>query len=430
MFNLYKIFYLFLIIVITEGIIRKWMLPSLSSVIFIIKYLLLFQMTLIYIKSNKYEFNYLNYPYFKTYFIFFIFCFLNLFVSYFSFKTWLIGILSYFAFSILLFVTPKVITNIDNLNKLLKYILWITLFTVILGLIQFYLPPSHILNTYAGESEYIATSGNATRITTIFNYITGNTTFISFAVAITLFSLLNRSKKINIIAILTLILVFFNMFATGSRSVIVYIVLSSLIGLFSYLILFYKYNLFKTFIKSLAFIFLLYILSLYDLLPIDSLFTFLDRINSINDSSTGRVEWMINAIPNAIEKAGLMGYGIGGTNNISITISDNIFTIGLSFIPNELDQLISRIIFEIGIIGFIIFYILLLFIFFDMWTKIYLIKNKKMKFLSILLFSTLIQYYTFMNSIIFNWLGSVHFYLTIGLIISIFNIDKRTYIEP
>lgn len=420
-----KLFYLSLFFIVTEGILRKWFLPSLSMQIYMLKYLVVLVLWIAFFTSNYAKYvKKKEYPYYLIGFLFFTFAVLDYFMSYFSIKVWLIGMLSYFGFTIYILVVPIVIKDQKTLNKLMTYLIYVSFVAIIVGFIQFYLPPSHPLNTYAAKGEaHIALAGGMVRITSIFNYITGNSTFLSFVVPLLfIYSIIEKNIGKKIILTLLLLIGLFDTFATGSRLTVFFILFSIAFIAFFMLLQRKSGNIKRLMIYGLSLVIITTILTVTNLLHLDAFFSFMDRISAINDSSSGRVLWMLESVASSSQIAGAAGFGIGSTNQISIALGESILNIASDF---PLDQPMGRIIFEIGYIGFMLYTFLLIAISWDAIKKILTIHNKQYQLLALTIFITLFQYFTFMNNVIFNWMGAVHFWLGLGLIIAIKRIDKK-----
>ncbi|APG25674.1 hypothetical protein A7E75_12115 [Syntrophotalea acetylenica] len=395
---------------------------------FVVKLVFLFLLwgKILYSKVSK-EFRKSDYPYHVLFFLFFGYCVFNIFISSFDPLVWFIGLISYFFYAVYALAVPIGFKSENNILYFMKAVICVSFVCYIFGILQYYLPPSHFLNRYASDSsEYIALAGGSVRITSIFNYIAGFTTFISFSLPITFLGYL-ISDRIwpKLFCLMVLSIGLFNVFATGSRAIVAYVFISKMIVLFSYNNLFRL----KSKIKSLGFatffVAVLFFLFANNYFDFDSYYTFNDRLSGVNDSSVGRVFWMLSAVPDAFDKVGFGGLGLGGTNNIVLSMGKGLGSgDNLWFLTNELDQLLSRIIIEIGLSGFFIYASMMIFMMYDICKKTSAIKDPNLKILSITLASTIIQYFTMMNSNLFNWLGSVHFSLVVGFIICIYNVDK------
>jgi hypothetical protein len=421
-----KLFYLSLFLIVTEGIMRKWFFPSLSMQIYILKYLVVLVLWIAFFASNyARHLKKKDYPYYLIGFLFFIFAVLDYFMSYFSIKIWLIGMLSYFGFVIYILVVPIVIDNKKKLDTFITYIINVSIVAIIVGFIQFYLPPTHPLNSYAAQEEtHIALAGGMVRITSIFNYITGNSTFLSLVVPlIFIYSITEKKIGKKIVLIILLMLGVFDTFATGSRLTVFFMFFS--VGLVLLFMVFQRKSahIKRLMVYGILSLIIVSILGVTNLLQLESFFSFFDRVQNINDSSFGRVLWMLESIVSAGQIAGPTGFGIGSTTNMALSLGGGILNL---FNVHDLfgDQPMGRTIMEIGIVGFLIYIVLLIVILGDLFRKIANIKDSKLQLTAFVFWTTILQYVAMMNNTIFNWMGSVHFWLVAGLIISISHIDR------
>lgn len=422
-----RFFYLSLILVISEGVLRKWLLPSLSIYIYALKYIfVLFLVVLFFLSIHSKHLKKTDYQYITLWLVFIMYLILTSFLSNASATTLIIGFLAYFGFVIYMFVVPVVIVSHSQVYSFLNNFFYFSVVVFCLGIIQFYLPPGHFINTYANEHEYISTvvTGEV-RITSVFNYITGNTTFLSLAIpVIFVLSLTEKRKFKRYLFAFVFFLGFFNVFATGSRLPVASIAISILLLVIYIYIKGGRYQTNKFTVLFLSIIFFLILFNSIGLLNLDSFISFFSRVNTTSDSSVGRVLWMFKSIYDAYEVSGLVGYGIGTTSNIVFSLGENIY-FSENINPAISDQPMGRMIIEIGIVGFVLYLLLTWFIFIGSLFKVISIKNRDLKIIGFTFWSTIIQYVVMFNTTIFNWLGAVHFWFVIGLIITLRKIDVR-----
>lgn len=109
-----------------------------------------------------------------------------------------------------------------DLSPLTKWVLIFCAGEIVLGFIQYQLPPNSFINRYANvealNSKSIATVGNAVRVTGSFSFISGYTAFLNFSMLF-IWYLLRIKYNYNIIALL-LAGVIVGAFMSGSRGAV------------------------------------------------------------------------------------------------------------------------------------------------------------------------------------------------------------------
>lgn len=419
-----KVFLLSFVFILGEGILRKWLLPGYNTQLFALKYIFAGGMVLSYLISEKeYKSNHLNQSIKVSYFLLVLIVCLSIFTSVFSVKIWLVGVLSYLGFSIFLFVTPLVIDSRSKFETISSFISFFSFFAGLIAIIQYYLPGDHIINGYATtDLKYVAEAGGRVRVTSIFNYIMVFSTFINFAFCFILPKFLfEKAIKKRILLFVCLLVVVFSTFATGSRLTVSMLLLQFIIA---FIIHFYQGYYARILLWSagiITFSVAFSILGLFDLAVFDSVQSFSERANSVDDSAIGRVIWMMNSVFDAVDVGGTMGLGAGCTTQIAIFLGESILQIQSTF---PLDQPIGRIIYEIGIVGVLTLIILKALIVVNLFGKFLKFRDKYLQLVSILVIINLIQYLLFFNNIVFNWMGAVNFWFGIGLFYSIWNVDR------
>lgn len=416
-----KLFYLTLLLVLLEGIIRKWFFSS--SIILVLKYIPIFIMSFILVYNrNTIKFYKKDYPYYKILFLFIVFIILNVFTSFFGPVVWLIGLVAYIGFLALTFITPLVFKSFIDVDKLVDYILITSVPIFVLGFIQFFLPPTHFLNTYAKEMETIATAGIFTRVTGIFNYIGVYTTYLTFVIPLIFSRMVYAKTKQSLLLLGLFLLGLFNLFATGSRGPVILVLLS--LSLILVWILFKAQSGTKTrfFIISTFVAIGLVALTFFNIIEFTSFDSLMARTEQIREGEIRDRLIDLFTTPFAYaEISGVGGFGIGSAHQTS-----NAFGYDLNnFFNVPYEESLERFVLELGIFGTILFLLLIFSIFIDLIRKISLIKNKQMNLLAFSIYTTLIQYFIFLNNIPYNWMGGLHFYLGVGLIVTIVKLDKK-----
>lgn len=220
-----KFFIAFFVYLVLEGALRKWVLPTLSTGLFLLKDLLVLVALFGFIGNSfsrrgriasfltKNE-NLLLWGWFFTFFGYF-------FVSGVSLAS-IAGLRYYLVMLSFVLLTPHVIADINDLNRLATRYLWLALAVSILGTAQFLSPADSWINRYAWTAAAmdVATFGEGrARITGTFSYITPYAVYLQFMflVALALFNLSEHGRQ-RILLGLIVVLLLANMVMTGSRA--------------------------------------------------------------------------------------------------------------------------------------------------------------------------------------------------------------------
>jgi hypothetical protein len=214
-----------LVLVVLEGIARKWILPQAANLIYFVKD---FVLVIAYYKyfilyGNKVKYHNIN----------FAILLLAIWALAQAFNPELgspivgfFGLRAYLLYIPIIWMLPDLFSaSIDELYKFMRNYSLLVIPICLLAIAQFFSPPSSPLNVYSGGSEQIATFGVGkeaiVRVTGSFPYITGFGTYLSFSFAL-LIPLLTLKQSIiwRNLTIIELLLVVVSSFMTGSRTVV------------------------------------------------------------------------------------------------------------------------------------------------------------------------------------------------------------------
>lgn len=281
---------------------------------------------------------------------------------------------------------------------------------IVVGFIQYQLPPDNVLNKYAylDAVEGIALVGGAVRITGTFAYIGGYTAFTAFLIFFIWYLFIIRYNAILLSILYTGGLI--ASFMTGSRaSTGVYLIISCLM-IFSE----FSWNKVKTFIGNLIIplILLFSIVLLKGNIGIEDVISkayenFSNRVEENRNSGEqrGRIIWDFEDLSNFRGKYPVAGLGLGSTyQGATIVFGTSDYVKEYGYYENEL----TRIVVEGGFILF--FFRLILVAFF--------VNLLQMNTISKLVIFSLIFYFI---PIVFNIYNSIFF--AIGLIL----VDNAKY---
>lgn len=216
-------------LLVLEGVLRKWVLPQASELIYFLKdivllgaYIRYFGFTSQWKKSVSFI-HPIN-----------IFLLINLgWLVFLSFNpslgsplVGLWGIRNYMFYVPLMWILPNTFSSLEEFYRFLRSHLLLLIPVGLLGIIQYFSPPSSILNAYAPglETESIAGFGlsNRVRITGPFPYVNNYVPYlvVCFGLLVTLFSF-KQKRNWFYLSVIELLLVIINTFMTGSRTTVI-----------------------------------------------------------------------------------------------------------------------------------------------------------------------------------------------------------------
>jgi len=364
-----------LVVIVIEGAIRKWFMPSASDLVYFYKDILMFATMAGYFKKRN-----------KTSFVIkaqlkSVTLLLGVFVLYALGSMGLpggphpvIGLLGFKAYCLyipLAFMTPRAFQSKEELLRFLRWYLLLVLPVAVIGVMQFLeSDPQSTLNRYAiGEETTgrtnIAMFGTASevyyvRITSTFSYITGLTVYlpIMFALLLGLTSLtakqnLQRSIKMLYYGAVGATVVLG--FMTGSRSCVLAIVAIAVIFYFFTA----QRNTFRR-LQQIAVVGVILYFALTTLFP-QAYDAFYNRTFGSEDRVTEGWDRVISVLNLPIAEssyAGLLGYGIGLTQNSVPALMKRLNIADDNPIPVSFESEPGRIMLELGAAGFALYTLL------------------------------------------------------------------------
>lgn len=379
--------------ILLEGAFRKWIFPFMQREIFLVKFLILFSIYLGYLINKKIRHEDVL-PSSPLNFLIITYLLMG-FAHIFNYKlpTILVGIIGFvveFSFVPLIFIVKDVFDKEENLYRFLKIYALSSFPFMILGIVQYNLPPAHILNYYAHGTPAEAFAGEAVRVTSTFPYITGYATYLNLISIFLLYILTIFNLKIyeRIYTYILIVLLFLNFFLTGSRGpffitlfiYLSYFIITSIQGLYGYENLLRKW-----------------ILRLIPAIGISALFifftsfgkraynNFMQRMGEKGEQDIKKRIKITYIEPfNFFKYAGAFGYGAGSAYQGSFQFVENEEAWGS--MPRSFEPEPGRLILEYGLIGFILIFILRWSILISFIKRFLTLKNLKLKYLSLLIF--------------------------------------------
>ncbi|MBK9785791.1 MAG: hypothetical protein IPP59_17275 [Betaproteobacteria bacterium] len=345
---------IFVLLMVFEGAIRKWIFPFLGTPLQILRDLIPALAFIIFIGSKSLSHNFkklspnnvIIIP-FCFYFVFSIFS--SLISALDSFFVALLGIRTHFAYAPLAILIPFVLKNVSSVNVLLFRMALISVPVDILAIYQSTQSAESWLNIYGTGEEAGAFFGDQllVRATGTFSYITGMGYYSQFS-AITSFyiAMTTSDLRTRLFSALAMSIAIMACFSTGSRAVVFGVVLQIFI-----MILIYP-ALLKQILTSLnknAFV-IAFAIILVAYFSSDQLDAFVQR-SQINSDDTGWrltdgfFEWVNIVISEPIGK----GLGSGHQQAAIFSGGEGGFGGSNSLPESEL----SRVALELGILGFL-----------------------------------------------------------------------------
>jgi hypothetical protein len=295
----------------------------------------------------------------------------------------LLGIRAYLLYIPLMWMIPHLFDSELELYDFLRNYLLLIIPICILGIVQFFSPIDSPLNVYVPGSELeIATAGEFVRITGTFAYLQGLKVYLAVCFSL-LIVLLSRaySFKWQLIYILELTLVVTNSFMTGSRAVIIYIFLFTV----SYFICLF-FNSYKTAVNIFYRLFLpLVLVTLIAIVFFQpAIQSYTERADTANDSVVDRAFGYFTEVF-VVSKGRFDGYGTGATQG-GVESLRMVFGLPMGEILPPSEEEPGRVMIEIGLLGFILWYGLRLILLISLYSVFVKLKNPFYKKLALAIF--------------------------------------------
>ncbi len=411
---------LFYIWILLEGALRKWVVPGLSTPLFFVKYAIL-AVLLFYFIGNKEKASRTSAPYLIMVIFYLFYCLLEQFNMNVTNTpvVGLIGLAVHLGFVPLVLILPRIITRTEQIDKIFNVMVWIALPILVLGVVQYFSPPDSIINKYVSDDMGIAMVGEHARIISVFSYLAGHTSFLSFVMPF-LFILVTtgfKSKQGKGLVIGVFLLGVLNLLMTGSRGPVAFFVMDVILISLGVALGFAGHSINKSmFTVQLAVIALLGTLVLTTTEQgTEALDTFMGRVEGHNDVGN-RVEDALTPFK-FLDTSGLIGFGIGTTYE-----ANKKFLTGLSKMPSYWEEEAERVIIELGLIGFIISTLLRFSVFIFIVRTMFIVQDSRLKQIAMVLAIIQLPTIFYMNLAIFNWMDNIIFWTSAGIATAIYQI--------
>jgi hypothetical protein len=416
-----------LVLAVIEGAIRKWVLPQASDLVYFLKDIILlgaYARYFIYEHKSKRA---VALPGLKILlWVAMILIGLQVFnIRLASAAVGMFGFKAYLLYVPLCFMLRDVFRSTEELQSFLKWYLLLVIPVGALGALQFFSPPNSPINTYvAGEEADIATFGGPddivrARITGTFSYISGYTAYLTVCQAL-LFSLL--AVKLNKVWMAILIggqaLLMGNMFMTGSRGP----VFSGVI-VFAGFLIFNQLARAREVRKALTMLLLTAVVcgvaSVYWFG--DALDAFWQRVTT-SDSTSERMASSFTEPLIFLSDPEVLGYGAGATHPGGAGLRARFGLTEPSVAPPEAENETVRVMLELGVFGFLVWYVLKLYLILALWRTRVQTRNPFLKNLALAAF--LVHAIMFTGTTVLNHTAHVYFWFMAGFIFLLPRLDS------
>jgi len=410
-------------LLVIEGVLRKWVLPQSSDLIYFLKDIVLLGAYIRYFLFSSPEFKFPIKNSFLNIFLFLatVWCLFQAFnPSLGSPLVGLFGLRGYLFYIPLMWMMPNLFRSEEELYQFLRWHLLLLIPVCLLGIAQFASPVSSPINVYAGGKEADATFQGVvkTRITGSFSYINNYVAYLTVCFALLCPMLIRKQQRWwQWASIVELALLTANAFMTGSRSIVLFEVLF-LISYFS-LLGFKQASIIAVYVRRFSIPLILTVVVSFTWFR-SALDAFLLRSTS-SDNLSDRI-WNNFIVFDFFKYKQLDGYGTGATHQAISTLR-NILDLSLGETVPPLESEMSRIAVELGPLGFFFWYGLRIALLLSLFQVFWKLKRPFLRQLALAAFlvhaiqisgqlvvhHTFLVYYWFLSGFIFllPWLEQV-----------------------
>ncbi|WP_038158671.1 hypothetical protein [Verrucomicrobium sp. BvORR106] len=406
------------VLVLFEGAIRKWVLPGQQEVVYFIKDFVLAGAYVRFFLFPDPEVRARNLaaPLFLVSLLCAIVAISAINPNIQSALIAIYGLKIYFYYIPLAFMIPHLYRNHEDLTRGITRYALIATPICLLGIAQFAVPSSSILNIYAEnlEDSVITTfAGTSTaRITGTFSYLTGHTTFVVISFALHLCLLGTKQPRYRwfwLVANLPLLIA--NAFMGGSRACVVSIV-SITLGYMALGLMYGGKQLFnRIWVVAVAAV----VASLVSLVIFsEALDQWKTRHLNASDTYWERIySGPMKSLTEAMDSNGMLGFGIGVSHPVSYRLRSALDLPPALREPPMFDTEPARVLVELGVAGFLAWYALRLLVLKNTFTTFKLLPTGDLK--SLVLAALLIQPPFFLMSMVLNHTASFLLWGAYGL---------------
>jgi O-Antigen ligase len=417
-----------LTLVIVEGAIRKWVVPQASDLVYFLKDIALLGAYARYFIFDQAPKPSLDSSGVKALLWVAMLIIglqaLNLRLA--SVAVGLFGFKAYLWYVPLCFMLRDLFRSSEELQTFLKWYLLLAIPVGALGAIQFISPPNSPINTYVVGEENIATFGNAgefsrARITGTFSYISGYTAYLTVCQALLFAMLASKLGKVWSVTLLgALVVLTGNMFMTGSRGP----VLSGII-VFAGFLLFSQLSNKREVLKGFA------ILSLTGVICVvasmywfgEAMEAFWQRATDADNTSERVTSTFLEPLEH-LSDLDIVGYGAGATHPGGATLRARFGLPDPAVAPPDAENETVRVMLELGVLGFLVWYAIKLYLILALWRTRGQVKDPFLKNLALAAF--LAHSIQLTGTTVLNHTSNVYFWFMAGFIYLLPSLDSLT----
>jgi hypothetical protein len=434
-----------LVVLIIEGAVRKWFLPSASELVYFYKDFLMIVIVIGYLKKKsksnfliKYELKLFS----TTLVAFALYAVAAISNPRLPHPlVGLLGVKAYLLYVPLAFLVPKMFTSKEKLVAFLKWYLIIALPVAALSAMQFAdSDPNSMLNRYAWDEKTAAATGmdmgvanfqdstgtNYVRVTGPFSYLSGLAIYLPTMFALLLGLIAQRlaqplPKGFRWVYHITLAAVATTAFMTGSRGAVVNLGIIALI----FYVLASKRDLLGRLRQAAVGTVLVFVaLTVFFPQAFDALYTRALGGEEQVDEGQGRIEEAFRLPFDEAEYAGAFGYGVGATQNATPILMSKL---DLPFIGEQIpiyyEGESGRVMLELGIIGYLLHLLLKLSILVTLFYACFSIRDTESKSLAVAALAALVFPLLFGGAVT-QHTQNVYQWFLIGTTLAMLNAEK------
>ena len=408
------------VLLLFEGAIRKWVIPSAAELIYFAKDGVLLGAYIGYLTSPRISLEQL-FPRLQIRPL----IFLSAAISLSAFNPnigWLpaaaLGIKNYLFYIPLMILVPQMFRNRQDLVQRLSFYMLLSFPICLLGVAQFRSDRFSVVNRYSTsenqETGAVSTFGTSdkVRITGTFAYLTGHTTFVCYFFAVTIALLFMDNVPFRLWhSYVTLPMLVVNAFMGGSRASVVTMAFI-VIGMV------FATGAFASWIIRRRVVGLLGVLvvggTVVQLFFREAATNSFDRLQYAGDSFYMRTIGVLqHGLTDAWEKGGVVGFGIGTTSPSVTALIGRLHGQPPTQSPPTYDNEVSQVFIELGLLGFIAWYLIRFWALLTSWFAFRHCQDSQLK--PLLLALTLVSIPFFLMSVVLNHVAGVLLWGAMGI---------------
>ena len=415
-----------LALVIVEGAIRKWILPQASDLVYFLKDIVLLGAYARYFIFDHAPSPSIDSSRVKTllWIATLIIGLQALNIRLASVAVGLFGFKAYLWYVPLCFMLRDLFRSSEELQTFLKWYLLLAIPVGGLGALQFFSPANSPINTYVAGEENIATFGNAgefsrARITGTFSYISGYTAYLMVCQALLFAMLASKLEKVWLAMLMgALVVLTGNIFMTGSRGP----VLSGVI-VFAGFLVFSQLSQKREVRKGFAILLLTGVIC-----AVASMYWFGEAMDAFwqratdADNTSERVTSTFFEPLERLSDLDIVGYGAGATHPGGTTLRVRFGLPDPAVAPPDAENETVRVMLELGVLGFLVWYAIKLYLILALWRTRGQVKDPFLKNLALAAF--LAHSIQLTGTTVLNHTSNVYFWFMAGFIFLLPRLDS------